>query len=109
MKSWIEISRANLVHNLQAVQSLAGPDVETLAVVKANGYGHDANTVAQLLAEKGARWLGVTDAEEGMRVRSALGDLAPRILVMSGSEPADAAALLAHNLVASLRKIVGAD
>src|ERR1700761_8064331 len=71
VKSWIEISRANLVHNLRAVQSLAGSDVETLAVIKANGYGHDATVTAQILSEAGIHWLGVTDAEEGVRVRSA--------------------------------------
>ena len=89
VKSWIEISRANLVHNLRAVQSLAGSDVETLAVIKANGYGHDATVTAQILSEAGIHWLGVTDAEEGVRVRSAVGWSKPAILVMSGSEPVD--------------------
>lgn len=98
VKSWIEISRANLIHNLRAVQALAGSDVETLAVIKANGYGHDATVTAQILAEAGVHWLGVTDAEEGVRVRSAVGWSKPAILVMSGSEPADAATLIAYKL-----------
>jgi alanine racemase len=98
MKSWIEISRANLGHNLRAVQTLAGPAVETLAVIKADGYGHDATLVAQVLAEAGAPWLGVTDADEGVRVRSAVGWSKPRILVMCGSEPADAPSLIEYKL-----------
>ncbi len=97
MKSWIEISAARLAHNLHAVQAAVGAETEVLAVVKANGYGHDAVLAAQALVEAGVRWLGVSDAEEGARVRRTVG-AAPRILVMCGTEAADAPALVAHNL-----------
>jgi alanine racemase len=97
VKSWIEISAARLAHNLHAVQTAVGPDTEVLAVVKANGYGHDAVLAAQALVAAGVRWLGVSDHEEGARVRRTVG-AAPRILVMCGMEAADAPALVAHNL-----------
>jgi alanine racemase len=97
VKSWIEISAARLAHNLHAVQAAVGAETEVLAVVKANGYGHDAVLAAQALVEAGVRWLGVSDAEEGARVRRTVG-AAPRILVMCGTEAADAPALVAHNL-----------
>ena len=42
LKSWVEISKARLKENFRAVQAAAGAGVEVLAVVKANGYGHDA-------------------------------------------------------------------
>jgi alanine racemase len=61
VKSWLEISGARLVENLRAVQQAAGPGVETLAVIKANGYGHGAVGVAKALVWGGARWLGVSD------------------------------------------------
>jgi alanine racemase len=98
MKSWVEISKAHLLENLRAVQSVVGDGVETLAVVKANGYGHDASLVAKVLVEGGVRWLGVTDAEEGVRVREALGQSLVRILVMTGMEPHDAFTLIANGL-----------
>jgi alanine racemase len=99
VKSWIEISGARLVDNLRAVQAAVGDAVETLAVVKANGYGHDAALVARVLVEGGARWLGVSDLEEGVRVRRALGvEDATRVLVMCAMEAADAAALVEHQL-----------
>ncbi len=85
------------MENLRAVQLAAGSAVETLAVVKANGYGHDAALVAQVLVAGGARWLGVSDAEEGARVRAAVG-VETRILVMCGMEAADAPAMVAHGL-----------
>lgn len=96
MKSWIEISAARLVDNLRAIQAVAGAEVETLAVVKANGYGHDAALVAHVLADAGLRWFGVSDVEEGARVRAACP--ASRILVMCGMEPGDAPALVAAGL-----------
>jgi alanine racemase len=98
MKSWIEISKERLVANLRAVQAVAGEAVEVLAVVKANGYGHDAAVVAQALVEGGARWLGVTDVEEGARLRRSLTPAGTRLLVMSGMEPADAEEIVAQGL-----------
>ena len=95
VKSWMEISGARLVENLRAVQAVVGAEVETLAVVKANGYGHDAALVAGVLAGAGLRWLGVSDVEEGARVRAVTD---ARVLVMCGMELADAPALVAARL-----------
>jgi alanine racemase len=95
VKSWMEISGARLVENLRAIQALVGAEVETLAVVKANGYGHDAALVARVLSDAGLRWLGVSDVDEGVRVR---GVTDARILVMCGMEAGDAAAMVAAAL-----------
>jgi alanine racemase len=97
MKSWVEISSERLRSNLRAIQSVAGPDVETLAVIKADAYGHDAQLVAPVLVGAGVRWLGVTDLDEGARIRAVVGDK-PRILVMSGTEPGDAPGIVALGL-----------
>lgn len=97
MKSWIEISRARLKENVRAVQSAAGSGVELLAVIKADGYGHGAEVVAPVFAQAGVRWLGVTDAEEGLRVRARL-ESSCGLLIMCGSEPQDAATILQNGL-----------
>jgi alanine racemase len=97
VKSWVEIDAGRLVGNLRAVQDVVGPEVEVLAVVKANGYGHAATVVAPVLVGGGARWLGVTDVDEGIAVRGAVGD-GVRLLVMCGMELEDAAAMVAHGL-----------
>ncbi len=98
----MEISRARLRQNLHAVQAVAaagaGPRVETLAVIKANAYGHGAALVARVLTDSGARWLGVSDIDEGIRVREALGRSDTRLLVMCAMEPEDAPLLVAHEL-----------
>ena len=67
-------------------------------MVKADGYGHGAVICGPVLRNAGARWLGVTDVEEGATVREALGESSTRIMVMSGMELGDAAALVANGL-----------
>jgi alanine racemase len=69
--------------------------------VKANAYGHGAEVCAPVLAQAGAEWLGVADAEEGAAVRAALKairETEPRILVMCGPLEKDAEATVRHRL-----------
>jgi alanine racemase len=99
VKSWVEISGARLVENLRAVQAIVnvGAGAETLGVVKANAYGHDAAIVAPVLVNAGVRWLGVADVEEGARVRGVVGD-GVRLLVMLGLEEADCKEVVEYDL-----------
>jgi len=101
LNNWIEISESNLAANFRALEAAAGPETEILAVVKANAYGHGAELCSVTLARAGARWLGVTCAEEGVRVRLALtlaGFIGTRIMVMSGFLPDDVPLLREHAL-----------
>jgi alanine racemase len=98
VKSWIEIAETRLRENVQAVRAAAGADAELLAVIKADGYGHEAALIAPVLVDAGVTWLGVGDVEEGARVRRALGGRAARLLVMCGMEPGDAAAMVEHEM-----------
>jgi len=100
LNNWIEIAEANLAANFRTLQAAAGPATEILAVIKANAYGHGAERCALILARAGARWLGVTNASEGVRVRHVLtaSGFDPRILVMCGFFAEDVAALHQHRL-----------
>ena len=62
-----------LIANWQALNAFSDDRVETAAVVKADGYGLGAGRVAKALARAGARRFFVAVAEEGARVREALG------------------------------------
>jgi alanine racemase len=101
LNNWIEVSEANLAANFQAIQSAVGEATEVLAVVKANGYGHGAEASALAVVAAGARWLGVTCASEGVRVRRALGAPA-NILVMCGFSAAEVPAMREHGLTPSV-------
>lgn len=56
-----------------------------LAVVKADAYGHGAVEVSRVLTAEGARWLGVSNWEEGVTLRKA--GIQARILVMADVLP----------------------
>ncbi len=104
VKIWVEVSEERLAGNFRAFAEAAGAETTVLAVVKANAYGHGAGVCSAMLARAGARWLGVTCAGEGMRVRRALdaagfrGEQAPEILVMCGFLPEDVAMLREYAL-----------
>lgn len=94
-----EISAGKLCSNFLAFREAAGPHVETLAVIKADAYGHGAVECAPVLAAAGARWLGVTSVEEGSAVRVSLGSQERlRILVMCGIWQGEAGACFDHAL-----------
>lgn len=62
-----------------------------MAVVKADGYGHGALSVARAAVDAGAEWLGVTDVAEAVALREA-GHSVP---ILSWLNPAGADAVLA--------------
>lgn len=75
-----------LVANWRALDAMTG--CETAAVIKADGYGLGADRVAKALAHAGARRFFVAVAEEGAKVRQALGP-SPEIGVYSGHMSGD--------------------
>ena len=101
MNNWIEISETRLNANFRALQAAAGQATELLAVVKADAYGHGAEHCAPMLVRAGARWLGVTCASEGARVRSALSwqHLNANIVIMCGFLPEDVPQIVQHSLI----------
>ncbi len=76
------IDAAAIAHNVRAIRELVAP-AEVMAVVKANGYGHGAATVATAAALGGASRFAVALVEEAMQLRAA-GLMQPTLLL---SEP----------------------
>ena len=97
---WVEISTRALENNFRQLQSLATPEAELLAIVKGDAYGHSVKICAPALAAAGARWLGVTSAEEGAAVRALCPDA--RILVIGGVFPGQGEGVLANHLTPSM-------
>ena len=67
-RCWAEIDRSALRHNAGVVREKLGPDVQLLAVVKANGYGHGMVGVAEALAKE-AQFFGVANLDEATTLR----------------------------------------
>ncbi len=66
--SWLELNRANLLHNLVGIRALVGK-TRIMAVVKANAYGAGAVAVAQELFAAGVDLFGVASVREGVELR----------------------------------------
>ena len=82
---WVEIDTRALEDNYRFLKSLAASDVELMAVVKSDAYGHSLELCAPAVVRAGARWLGVTSVEEGAAARALCPDA--RVLAMSGCFP----------------------
>jgi alanine racemase len=93
---WVEISTSAFANNYQFLDSLAHPNAELLAIVKADAYGHSLAACAPQAVRAGARWLGVTSVEEAVAARQ----LCPhaRILVMGGIFPGQGRDIVDHDL-----------
>jgi alanine racemase len=99
-RTWAEVSLAALRGNFHAVQKHVGNGVTICAVVKADGYGHGAVECALALESEGARWLGVTDAAEGLALRGA--GVMARILLMTGIWKGEEDGIVTQNLTPTI-------
>jgi alanine racemase len=95
-RSWVEVSRPQIAANFRAIQRVVGKSVEIMPVVKADAYRHGAIEVSRTLEQQGARWLAVSNTEEGVALREA--GISARILVMADFLPFTREAMLAHHL-----------
>jgi alanine racemase len=104
---WVEIHTQSLEHNYRFLQSLTPQDVELLAIVKADAYGHSLALCAPALVRAGARSIAVTSVEEGVAARA----LCPntRIVVLAGIFPGQGAAIVAHGLSAVVWELAQID
>ncbi|MDD2557243.1 MAG: alanine racemase [Desulfuromonadaceae bacterium] len=83
-------------HNHARGADAAKANVEVLAVVKADAYGHGAVPVAQTLQDAGVSMFGVAIAEEGLELRRA-GIVQP-ILMLGGAWPGQEDVVLSEQM-----------
>jgi len=95
---WVEISPRTFEENYRFLSKLAGPDVDLLAIIKANAYGHSLELCAPAAIRAGALWLGVTSVEEGIEARRLCPEA--RILVISGIFANQGEAIVRNKLTA---------
>lgn len=96
MRSWVEVSLGQIRANFRAIRALVGDSMEVMPVVKADAYRHGAVAVSHALESEGARWLAVSNAEEGVALRQA--GTQARILVMADFLADAREALATHHL-----------
>ncbi len=70
-RAWVEVDSNAIENNARVLKKFIGEDCLLMAVVKADGYGHGAETVAKAALTGGADSLGVATLEEGIQLRTA--------------------------------------
>ena len=69
-RAWIEVKGAALEKNVRQLRSKLNKNCQFMAVVKSDGYGHDAKLVSEYAIKGGASQLGVATLNEGIKLRS---------------------------------------
>jgi len=69
-RAWIEINGKAIETNVRQLRSKLSKNCQFMAVVKADGYGHDAKVVSEYAIKGGASQLGVATLKEGINLRS---------------------------------------
>ena len=69
-RAWIEVKGKAIETNVRQLRTKLSKNCQFMAVVKADGYGHDAKLVSDFAIKGGASQLGVATLKEGIRLRS---------------------------------------
>ena len=100
-RAWLEVSASAIEANARALKRHLAPSCELMAVVKADGYGHGAETVAKASLRGGATSFGVATLQEGIDLRNA-GLNEPVLVLGHLSQPEDLRACLQWQLMPTL-------
>jgi len=68
-RAWIEVNSKAIETNVRELRSKLSKNCQFMAVVKADGYGHDAKLVSKYAIKGGASQLGVATLNEGIKLR----------------------------------------
>ena len=69
-RAWIEVRGKAIETNVRQLRTKLSKSCQFMAVVKADGYGHDAKLVSEYAIKGGATQLGVATLKEGIKLRS---------------------------------------
>lgn len=97
---WAEINLDHLAHNIQEVRRVTNPSSKVTAVIKADGYGHGAVTIAKTLLENGADRLAVATLTEALQLRKVYENVA--ILVLGYTETQSIHLAIDNNLIQTI-------
>jgi alanine racemase len=101
LRCWAEIDQNALRQNAAVFRERVGRNVQLLAVVKANGYGHGMIGVAQALAND-AELFGVANLEEAITLRESL---AHPILILGPALPQERSTIAERGFIPSVSSL----
>ena len=103
-RAWVEVSPTAIEANCRLLCHQLAPGCRLMAVVKADGYGHGAVTVATAALRSGASSLGVATLQEGLELRDA-GIEAPVLILSALPNPEDLRHCLERRLMPTLSSL----
>lgn len=95
-RAWIELDRAALHHNVDALRALLPKDCELMPAVKTNAYGHGAVLISRELNRLGVNAFCVATIQEGAELRK--NGISGTILVLGYTHPKDFSLLHHYHL-----------
>lgn len=95
-----EIDVKAIIHNYRQIRNKVPRDVRVMSIVKADGYGHGAVEVAQILQKEGVDYLAVAIASEGGELRKA--GITTPILVLGYTPATDIPILIDNDLTQTI-------
>ncbi len=101
--AWAEVDIGALAGNLAEIRRRVGPDVDVMASVKADAYGHGAVSVARALGGLGVTTLMTGCFEEAVAMRRA--GIDARIVIFGSNLPVAATELARHDLIPTVYNI----
>lgn len=69
--AWVEINLSNADYNIKKIKEKVGAGKEIIGVIKADGYGHGAIKMAEVLRENGIKSFAVATLQECIALREA--------------------------------------
>ena len=95
-RCWVEIEAAALRDNIESLRQLLQPGVKLAAIIKADGYGHGLEAIAQQVADQ-VDLFGVASLAEARRIRS-VGAQAP-VVILGPALPEERAGIAGHRFI----------
>ncbi len=96
--AWIEINLDALRKNFRNLKKCVAGNAGFMAVIKADGYGHGVEKVAETLLDEGVDRLAIVTVEEGIELRE-LGFNDVPILMLGHTPEEDVQDIIEYNLI----------
>ncbi len=95
--AWIEVNLDAFRKNVRNLKRCAASDAEFMGVIKADGYGHGAVRLAQVLREENVKRFGIVILEEGIELRES--GFTESVLILGHTLPEDYEKVMEYNLI----------
>lgn len=95
--TYIVVEMDNIIHNLKELMKFTARGAKTMAIVKADAYGHGIVEVSKICCDNSADYLGVAILEEGIFLRE--NGIKASILILGATFPDRAEDVIKYDLI----------